>query len=272
MSVSGWKAPVFEKAAQNAFPALSIIAFMLLLLLTVSAAPDGVTITIFGNTTKSAAAGGNANFTGNSTTQPATSGGFIFTMNISGDTQNVRWKAFVGNVSGKLTLDDSLGATIYDWTLSIISGEVYASRASTNINWTGIGCATLNVTEHENRILNHSSRDDNITATFAGINNDALTIGSVGLAASSCRTLNIYENSTANTVDTFEEVVLYDLNGTGYNWSMTADGNVVYAQILEQDALGYNNATTYDFQMLVPERGNTGWASSTAYYFYVELS
>ena len=76
---------------------LLLITGLLLYSITASSTPDGVTITIGGNTTKSASAGGIANYSGNDTTRPEMAGGFIFFMNITGETQNVRWKAFVGN-------------------------------------------------------------------------------------------------------------------------------------------------------------------------------
>ena len=42
-------------------------------------------------------------------------GGTITTMVLSAVQQNDKWKAYVGNVSGSLTLDDSNGYTIYRW-------------------------------------------------------------------------------------------------------------------------------------------------------------
>lgn len=237
----------------------------------VSSTPDGVTITLLGNSTKNPSAGTILNLTGNSSLNPNTAGGFIFTVNITGKTQNTRWKAFVGNASGKLTLDDSLGATIYDWTLSSVSGELYATRFSSTVNWSGIGCANLNITEEENRLLNHTSKDDNITATFGVVTNKALVVGTKTLAANSCRTLNIYLNSTTNVLDTFEESILYDQNFSGFNGSGTI-GNLVYTQNLENVQRGYGNTSTYDFQIVVPERGESGWTSATPYYFYIELS
>ena len=49
------------------------------------------------------------------------------------------------------------------------------------------------------------------------------------------------------------------------------NGDVIYASKIETDETGFDSLT-YDFQMLVPEDGTTGFASSTAYYFYVELT
>ena len=55
-----------------------------------------------------------------------------------------------------------------------------------------------------------------------------------------------------------------------HNNGDSTNGDIVYATILEQDAQGFDN-NQYDFQMIVPEVGLT-WSSSTAYYFYVELT
>src|SRR3989344_8533797 len=92
--------------------------------------PDCVTVNILGNVTKVAGTGTIANLTSGSANTPHVSGGYIFTINLTGETQNARWKAFIGNASGVLTLDDSSGNTIYDWTLSTTTGEVYATRQS----------------------------------------------------------------------------------------------------------------------------------------------
>ena len=48
--------------------------------------------------------------------------------------------------------------------------------------------------------------------------------------------------------------------------------NLVYASIIYDDADGYRVNATYDFQMVLPEKGYEGWASATPYYFYIEIS
>ena len=66
------------------------------------------------------------------------SGGRIATVNISATIQNPRWKGIVGNVTGKFTLDDAGGSTIYDWSISTITGRVYATRYSGTIKWSSV--------------------------------------------------------------------------------------------------------------------------------------
>jgi hypothetical protein len=259
--------------ARKAFLVLISIVLTLIYSLSAFSLPDGATIVALGNTTKTVGNGQLVNYSGSSVSAPDVSGGYIFTINVTGKTQNMRWKAFVGNASGKLTLDDASGSTIYDWTLTATSGRLFTTRSASNVNWSGIGCATTNITEHENRYLNLTSRDDNITKTFSGSTGKSITIGTVSLAAGQCKMTNLFVNSTTpSTEDTFEEQVLYDLNGTAYTPNDNFPGNVVYGQNLENQKYGYQNTSRYDFQILMPERGNPGWTSSTAYYFYVELA
>src|SRR3989338_5789452 len=91
---------------------LTSVSIILLYLTLVSAVPEGVnTITYISNSTKSLTAGNLINSTFNSSVGP---GGYIFTMNLDTTQQNKRWKAYVGNVTGKLTLDDASSYTIFD--------------------------------------------------------------------------------------------------------------------------------------------------------------
>src|SRR3989338_3554648 len=115
----------------------SIASFALSL---VYAAPTGPTATILGNSTKVSANGTNVNSTINGTISP---GGYIFTTSLNSVQQNTRWKGYVGNVSGTLTLDDANDNTLFQWSLSTVTGEVYATRASGNINWSGINCTWI---------------------------------------------------------------------------------------------------------------------------------
>ncbi len=218
-----------------------------------SSTPNGVTLTTVSNTTGSGAAAGMLNSTG----------GSITTIRLNGTTQNVHWKAFLGNVSGRLSLDDAAGMTVYDWTLTSQTGEVYATRKSETVIWDNISCANLTHIENENAALNHTNRDDNITATFPSKNHTLFYVGTASFTANSCYSIHTYVNDTAQD-QLFQEMLLYD-------GSNSTNGNIVFGTTLEQDSYGFNNLT-YDFQMIVPENGASSWASSTAYYFYMELN
>lgn len=249
-----------EELIQGIVVILTVLGLILLFLLVdVSAAPIGPDdLNVTSNETKNATTSKTVNI----------SGGYIATVNLSSTTQNRKWKGFVGQVSGLFTLDDASGSTLFDWSLSSITGEIYATRNSSTISWGGISCSNITDLEQENIDLNHTSGDDNITFTFNATFNstdnttisgthDAFFVGSQPIAANSCPTLNTYQNNA--TQDTyFEEISLYD------------GASIVYATIMEPDIYGFDNLT-YDFQMIVPDRGDPGFNSSTAYYVYIEL-
>jgi hypothetical protein len=192
-----------------------------------------------------------------------TTGGSISTVFLNATTQNVRWKAYVGNITGRLTLEDASGATIYDWFSSSVNGQVYATRKETTVNWNDVVCANLTHIENENRAMNQTDAEDNITSTFSATLHRTFYVGTKQISNNSCRSVHTYVNSTAQS-SLFEEVLLYD--GTN-----ETNGNIVYTSLIEQNTFGYNNQT-YDFQMIIPENGQPGWSSATAYYFYVELN
>jgi len=245
--------------------------------------PSGPTISILDNTTKNVTTGQKIN----STINGSTPGGHIFTIGLTSVQQNSRWKAYVGNVSGTLTLDDADDNTIFQWTLASIAGEVYATRASGSVNWTGINCTWIadgqtNATdgyessnrtpEHlENIVMSHTSLSDNVTATFTQTNHSSITVGGVTIGKDDCFTANTYQNNDAQVFAdsddaNFTEILLYD---GAYN---TSTGNLVYSTFMESDNTGYRSDETYDFQMILPEDGTPGFSGSTAYYFYVELT
>jgi len=247
-----------------------IIITLLLVILGIGyvfAAPVAPTISVKSNSTKTSTSGVIVNGTPEGSSKPDKAGGYIYTINLEAYSQNNRWKAYVGNVTGTFTLDDANGFTIYDWTATgTISGEIYATRSSNTISWANINCSTsANITSEE-IIMNHTSNpSDNISRTFNETNNSQFYVGNVLIAEDSCYTTNTYVNNSAlNPNNNFEEVILND--GT----------SVVYATIMEDNEYGYNtndtNGMSYDFQMILPEQGKDGWDSSTAYYFFVELT
>jgi len=185
------------------------------------------------------------------------SGGYISKFNLTVTSQNERWKAFVGDVNGKFTLDDSSGSTIYDWDLATTSGQVYATRTSTAITWAGIDCAEAGEITNEDTFFENSG-GDNIASTFTAASNSEtfMAAGLTQITPTTCYSLNTYVNNASSSE--FEEVVL-----------ATAASEIVYATILEDDETGYDGGE-YDFQMIVPESANKA-KGATAYYLYVEL-
>lgn len=193
-----------------------------------------------------------------------TSGGYITTINLTARVQNVRWKAFVGYVNGRFTLDDASGSTLYDWSITTIAGEIYASRNASTVAWTQIKCANTTLLEAENTIMSHTNPSDNITRTFSGSTHAEFFVGAVNISVNSCPTLNTYQNNASQDTN-FEEIALFD----GIN--ATSGGNIVFSTIIDANTTGFDSLA-YDFQMIVPENGASSFTGRTAYYLYVELS
>lgn len=184
------------------------------------------------------------------------SGGTITTVKLNFTQQNLRWKAYVGNVSGRYVLQDSANYSIYDWTFSSNSGEVYATRAS-SVTWSAIACSTpAQIATEETAINQASGNSDTITATFDAKLHSAFAVGTVNIDADSCNSTATNVNGAAQTA-VFQEVLLHD-QATAF----------VYTTLLDYNTTGYNTLR-YDFQMIVPEDEVT--AGNTGYYFYVEL-
>jgi hypothetical protein len=210
----------------------------------------------------------------------STGGGYIYTLNISGSIQDQRWKAYVGNVTGKWVLQDVDGNAIYDWPLtSLIQGEIYVTRKATTVQWANVNCTyfgagentsepntnvnTRTVEERENAALAFTNIDDNVTATFSVRSHSQMMIGTRTIPANTCYSTKTYVNNTKQSSSSFfEEILLYD----GLNNSA---GSVVYATFVQDNAYGFDTET-YDFQLIVPNNGTTT-AMVVPYYFYVEL-
>lgn len=194
------------------------------------------------------------------------SGGTITTIILSSIQQNNRWKAYVGNVSGYLSLDDAAGNTIYDWNVGgTASGELYVTRYA-SVSFANITCITDGNISAESAYMNMTlAQQDGVNMTFNYTSHQAITIGTVppvSLGANSCRSTATYVNDTRQAAmdgsQLFQEVLAQD-----------QASRVVYITILNNDQTGFNNRS-YDFQIIVPE--NPVNLSQTVYYFFTELS
>ena len=242
---------------------LTIITWMIVTVLIISftiGEPVGPSIQYKGDETS--ASSGTATAETNSSAQ----GGDIITLILTARQQTSAWKAYVGNVSGTLVLEDSANYSIYEWSLSSLTGEVYATRTSSSVTWANVECANITHVEAEMVEMHHNftnTRDDAINATFDDEANDhwGFDAGSTPIGANTCDySINPYINDSTQTVDQFEEVLLYD-----------GSANLIYVAEIEDNRFGYHTNSTYDFQMLVAENGSAS-VSQTDYYFYVELS
>jgi hypothetical protein len=229
---------------------LLLLILPILASISVNALPQGPTITY--NYTE--------NITPKEAAQITTAGGSFTTLFINATTQTPRWKAYVGNVTGKLVLDDAVSSSIFDWTLTSVTGEVYATR-NTSIDWYSIVCADPSSMGIEEGLLNMTTTNaDSINNTFKNSIHKKFYVGTRYIANSTCPAIATYVNDTAQTISenaSFQEIMLKD-----------AQSRVVYATLINQNTTGFNNQK-YDFQMIIPE--NEFQASPSTYYLYVEL-
>ena len=243
---------------------ITIVTWMIICILIMgfvwAATPVGPTIVYKGDETSPLS--GTATLEGNSSAQ----GGDIITLILTARQQSSAWKAYVGNVTGTMILEDSANYSIYEWAISTITGEVYATRTSSSVTWANVVCANDSTVLTEMNEMHHNrtnTPDDAINNTFDDEANDhwGFYAGTKQITANSCDySINPYINDTTQTVDQFEEVLLYD-----------GSTNLIYVAEIENNKYGYHNGSTFDFQMLVAENGSPA-NSQTNYYFYVELS
>lgn len=243
-------------------PILSVTLFIIISIILLSASlmmispfviavPQGPTITF--------------NSTETITPQPATAittaGGSFTTLILNATQQTPRWKAYVGNVTGKLVLDDATSSSIFDWTLASVTGEVYASR-NASINWASIVCASPTTIINEDISLNMSQNNpDTINRTFSNKIHKSFYVGSKLIQNSTCNAIATYVNDAAQAPSeaaSFQEILLQDNSGS-----------MVYATLINQNATGFNTQK-YDFQFIVAE--NEYQSTPTTYYMYVELT
>jgi hypothetical protein len=180
-------------------------------------------------------------------------------LTLSANQQNYKWKAYVGNVTGTLALDDANGYSIYNWNLGNSSGgEVYVSRYS-SINFNSISCANQTAVNNDQTVTGMSSASaDSINNKFNATTHRSFNVSTTTM--SGCRSTATYVNDAPQTMGPsalFQEILLMD-----------NDTKMVYTTLIENDEAGYNNLD-YDFQLIVAE--NESATVPTVYYFWVEL-
>lgn len=235
-----------------------IIVLLLLLLLPllfqlnlVSALPTGGEIISNTTETVSPASAGSS----------TTAGGSFTTLVLNATTQTPRWKAYVGNVTGRFALRSAQNSTIYDWQGAYTNGEVYASR-SESVSWTSISCVQNSSIASEETALNMTDVSvDSINNTFNKTMHKAFYVGTTRISNSTCRAIATYVNNASQPASEsadFQEVLLQD-----------ASQSLVFAAILSPHTVGFDGKS-YDFQMIVPESEYV--TTPHTYYFWVELS
>lgn len=190
-----------------------------------------------------------------------TAGGSFTTMVLSGTFQTPRWKAYVGNITGRLALRDSVSRTIYDWDLVSVSGQIYVTR-NNSVDWSTVGCASEQSILDEEVFLNiQSTAPDSINRTFNETIHRSFFVGTTQIPQSTCHAIATYvedEKQAPSVEATFQEILLQD-----------SAANLIFTTIIEQSEVGYDS-NPYDFQLIVPE--NPTAVTPTTYYFFAEIN
>lgn len=193
-------------------------------------------------------------------TELTTAGGSFTTLVLNGTFQNPRWKAYVGNISGTMTLSDAESRSIFRWDLATASGQIYVSR-SDNVLWETISCAGEDTISSEETFFDMAEDSvDSISNTFNQEVHREFYVGTELISESSCSSIATFvddEKQEPSVDASFQEILLQDSNN-----------NLVFTTILEQSSVGYDSGE-YDFQLIVPE--NPFNATPTTYFFYAEI-
>jgi hypothetical protein len=243
-----------KKTTAMALTVLVILAsFSLMMILKMARAePEGGSVTYISNTSKVAS----------SPDSRTDNKGTITTILLATIQQNIKWKAYVGNVSGTLVLRDADSYSIYEWPSGgDPDGEVYMTR-NTSLDWNSIQCANLTQIANEQTALGHAATAvDNINNTFHYRIHEPFDVGTIHIDQSLCKSTSTWVNATSQVMSTsslYQEVLLMD-----------SIGKIVYTSLIDQNARGFNNRSNYDFQAIVPDFTTSSIAT---YYFYVEIS
>lgn len=166
-----------------------------------------------------------------------------------------KWQAYYGNVTGSIMLGSSVNDKMYEWTVSTIAGEVFASQdgSMTIAKWEAL--TARNATQVDTD-FSFTAGDSDSAANSFNVDPAAIVVAGRSIdggANTAVKTYNGTEIATWPTIALSPD---------------STEANYVFAGVIISDGEAYDD-TTKDFQMIVPENQDTG---TETYYFYVELT
>lgn len=215
--------------------------------------------------------------------------GNITEMDVSGFSITQSWQGYFGNVTGVITLEDSGGNVMYNWSESSPEGEIFASTNDT-LEWNYIQCFNLTadgsyqndngnagatslfgtnmaILEEEFNIswddadgVNETFQLDGSQEAGEGLTHHRFWVNNLEFAEGECLSTHLFADSKSSEDDAFQEVLLYE----------PSTFSVVFTTILDEDEPGFDDRL-HDFQMIVLENGHGEDTGVTTYYFWVEL-
>ena len=207
----------------------------------------------------SAADSGNSSWAGATAGGISAQGGNVSNVRISALVQTARWVGFWGAADGSVVLKDLSGDTFYKWTVSNSSGYIFAARNASldwsilsedPVNGTAVGTAFGAFLQGTSDSAANTFNESSYAATIAGV---TITDGVADSA--------LHMDTTG--ANTWKQQVLNVSNMDAVVATMA------FMCPIDDDAAGYNASTT-DFQLLVPE-DETDNNAATVYYFYLQL-
>ena len=196
-------------------------------------------------------------------------GGNITIANIISKRRTTTWQGFAGNISASLTLDDTSNDTFYNWNVTNITGEIYASR-NNSVAFATIKPVFADPCTTDEDLTGLTPTPDRTSRTFFfGQNTVNFTVGNVEINASSACTAFPFINGSRQfpATNLFENVILTtDLAGDAAD----LNGTTIYTGILPENgetAHGFDGLL-YNFQIIVPVNESTGFET---YFFYAEI-
>jgi hypothetical protein len=163
------------------------------------------------------------------------------------------WQGFFGNVSGQIVLENAVGNNFYDWSVTSLTGEVYATRNQVS-DWSTVNCSNITYMQSEETSLSIVlNATDGVNETFISTSHPGFSVGTTEV--SGCPSTRPY-NSTAQS---------------GMFWNVllrTTSVSSIYTVLLADDQNAFDGGTA-DFEILVPVNRTTGQA---VYFFYTEIN
>jgi hypothetical protein len=206
--------------------------------------------------------------------------GNITEITISAISTTKSWAGYYGNITGTITLENSVGNVFYNWTSIEPKGNIFAST-NTSIDWSQIRCfdwvvggtgQTFDQQTAEDWFGIPDDASDGLNDTYNNTGLDSeLFVGTRNItevsaaATATCHSTNVYRDG-AKIQDDFENVLLTD--GDRLVFMTVIENNQVNN---DTDITGFDGVA-HDFQMLVAENGQNGQEdTSTTYFFWAEI-
>jgi hypothetical protein len=189
--------------------------------------------------------------------------GNVTELNFIANTITDVWQGYFGNVTGAIVLGNSNNQSMYNWSLTSPSGQIYATRNSSVPTWASIRCANATEVISEDTTLgvNITTETDAVNRTFFNTTsfNQFYVSGKNINTTQNCYAVQLYNSSGISSTN-FAEVLLSDNVGS----------RMIYTGLITNPAIGFDNRS-HQFEMIVGENGHNGDTAITPYYFYLEL-